>query len=68
MALESMTANFHKKCFLIKYLDVICLVLGIENGEYLKWDKRMEQVLLFKRESSKTILNNNRFTKSRDKK
>jgi hypothetical protein len=63
-----MTVNVHKKCFLIKHLDVIYSVVGIENGKYLKCGKRMEQVLLLKWESLKTIVNNNHFVEWRYKK
>ena len=63
-----MTVNVQKKWFLIKHLDVICMVVGVENGKYLKCGKRMEQVLLLKWESLKTIVNNNHFVEWRYKK
>jgi len=63
-----MTANVQKKWCLVKHLDVIYIAVGIENGKYLQCDKRMEQVLLLKWESLKTIVNNNHFIKSRYKK
>ena len=57
-----------KKWFLIKHLYVIYSVVGIENGKYLKCGERMEQVLLLKWESLKTIVNNNHFVEWRYKK
>ena len=68
MVLENLTVTVHKKCCLVKHLDMIYIAVSIENGKYLKCDKRMEQVLLFKWESLKTSVNNNHFVESRDKK
>jgi len=68
MVLERLTVNVQKKWCLVKHLDVIYIVVGIENGKYLKCDKRMEQVLLFKWESLKTTVNNKNFVETRDKK
>ena len=68
MVLERLTVNVQKKWCLVKHLDVICISVGVENGKYLKCDKRMEQVLLFKWESLKTIVNNNHLIESRYKK
>ena len=68
MVLERMAVHVKRKWFLIKHLDVIYSVVGIENGKYLKCDKRMEQVLLLKWESLKTIVNNNHFVEWRYKK
>ena len=38
MVLENMKANVYKNCFLVRHLDVICIVVGIETGKYLKCD------------------------------
>ena len=68
MVLENLTVTAQKKWCLVKHLDVICIAVGIENRKYLKCDKRMEQVLLFKWESFNPIVNNNHFVESRYKK
>jgi len=68
MVLENLTVTVQKKYFLVKHLDMIYIAVSIENGKYLKCDKRMEQVLLFKWESLKTTVNNKNFVETRDKK